>query len=311
VPLCFVETTVYNEDYARYKAGYELSLRGVAQGFYQTLHFAFDSSKNNQKYGLAGIESSLELLNPITAELDTLRISLLPGLIDSVQKNIYKSHKSVALFELGSCFDAKRNESKKAAFVWSGLKEGDDVTNHGKPAELDFKGFLQKLKAIVPQAQFARNTHTAGFIHPYMSGDIVIDGCVIGFAGKLHPKVAAEMDLPATFIAEVNLDAVALFVKKAVPTSKQQRIQRDISVVIDKSVAFTQIKTAVDGLKLPELKACYPCDFYYDDKLGERFSLTLRLVLQSQEDVVSEERSNAVFDAILNTLKEHFKAELR
>jgi phenylalanyl-tRNA synthetase beta chain len=134
---------------------------------------------------------------------------------------------------------------------------------------------------------------------------------VIGFAGKLHPKVAAEMDLPATFIAEVNLDAVALFVKKAVPTSKQQRIQRDISVVIDKSVAFTQIKTAVDGLKLPELKACYPCDFYYDDKLGERFSLTLRLVLQSQEDVVSEERSNAVFDAILNTLKEHFKAELR
>lgn len=310
-PLETVETIAHNEDYARYKAQYEVTLRSVAQGFFQTLHFAFENSKNNDKYGLVGIKPSLELLNPITAELDTMRISLLPGLIESVQNNIYKSRKSVALFEIGTCFDKDRNEYKKAAFAWAGHKEGDDVLNHGKPADIDFKSFLQKLKAIFPKASFVENTHKAGYIHPYMSGDIVVDGKVIGFAAKMHPKTAAEMDLPSTFIAEVNLDAMDLTLKQAVPTSKFQRSQRDMSVVIGKNIAFTQIKEAIDALKITELKELYPSDFYYDEKMGDRFSLTLRFTLQSSEDVLSEERSNAIFDAILETLKTTFQAELR
>ncbi len=310
-PLDSVETVAHNDDYLRYRFQYEAILRSVSQGFFQALHFAFEHSKNNEKYGLHELKPSVSLLNPITAELDTMRISLLPGLIASVQNNIYKSRKSVALFEIGTCFDKDRNEYKKAAFAWAGLKEGDDVLNHGKPAEIDFKAFLQKLKAIFPGASFVENSHKAGYIHPYMSADIVMDKKVIGFASKMHPKVAGEMDLPTTFIAELDMDAMEVPFKQAVPTSKFQRSQRDMSVLIGKDVPFSAIKKAIDALEIAELKELYPSDFYHDDKMGERFSLTLRFTLQSSEDVVSEERSNAVFDAILETLKSNFGAELR
>lgn len=310
-PLDSVETIAYNDDYVRYRFQYDIMLRSVAQGFFQALHFAFEHSKNNEKYGLNELKPSVSLLNPITAELDTMRISLIPGLIASVQNNIYKSRKSVALFELGSCFDKDRNEYKKAAFAWSGLKEADDVLNHGKPAEIDIKSFLQKLKAIFPNASFAENSHKAGYIHPHMSADIVIDGKVVGFVSKMHPKVADEMDLPATFIAEVDLDAMAVPFKQAAPTSKFQRSQRDMSVLIDKNVPFSEIKKAVNALAIDELKEFYPSDFYHDDKMGEKFSLTMRFTLQSSEDVVSEERSNTIFDALLETLKSNFGAELR
>ena len=311
MPLESVETIAYNEDYVRYRFQYDVMLRSVAQGFFQTLHFAFDHSKNNEKYGLHELKPSVSLLNPITAELDTMRISLIPGLVTAVQNNIYKSRKSVALFEVGTCFDKDRNEYKKAAFTWAGLKEEDDVLNHGKPAEIDFKSFLQKLKAVFPGASFVENTHRGGYIHPHMSADVVMHGKVVGFVSKMHPKVAMEMDLPATFIAEVNLDAMEQPLKQASTTSKFQRSHRDISVLIGKNVPFTAVKKAIDALDIEELKAFYPSDFYHDEKLGDRFSLTLRLTLQANEDVVSEERSNAIFEMILESLKSNFQAELR
>ena len=282
-PLKSVETIAHNEDYVRYRFQYDVMLRSVSQGFFQTLHFAFDHSKNNEKYGLHELKPSVSLLNPITAELDTMRISLIPGLVTAVQNNIYKSRKSVALFEVGTCFDKDRNEYKKAAFAWSGLKEEDDVLNHGKPAEIDFKGFLQKLKAVFPSASFVENSHKAGYIHPHMSADVVMYGKVVGFVSKMHPKVAMEMDLPATFIAEVDLDAMSQPLKQAVPTSKFQRSHRDISVLIGKNVPFTAVKKAIDALAIDELKAFYP----------------------------SEERSNAIFEMILESLKSNFQAELR
>jgi len=82
-------------------------------------------------------------------------------------------------------------------------------------------------------------------------------------------------------------------------------------VIISKDIAFTNIKKSIESLEIDELKEIYPSDFYYDDSLKENFSLTLRFVLQSDSDSISEEKSNSIMDSILGTLKTDFNAELR
>ncbi len=310
-PLAMAERDIVNEDYARYRAQYDMMQRSVAQGFVQAMHFVFEHSANQTKYGLPVIDADKALLNPITAELDTLRTSLIPGLLASVQRNVYKSRNRVALFEVGSCFNPDRSEYKVAAFAWSGESEADDVTNHGKPAAIELHAFLQKIKAILPGCEFGAMSHTAGYVHPGMSGDILLGGKSVGFVSKLHPMVAREMDLPATFIAQINLDDLPLTLKTAVATSKYQRSQRDLSVVVDQSLAFTAIKKTIDALSITELKEFYPADFYYDAKMGEKFSLTLRFSLQALEHEVSEERSNEVMESILAALQADHGAVLR
>lgn len=311
LPLNFVEMDTYNADYENYKLEYAFIQKSVSQGFFQALHFVFDDKKNNKKYALSEIDSSLELLNPITAELDTLRASLLPALLESTRKNVYKSRKRVALFEIGFVFDKDRNESKKAAFVWCGNKEPEDILNHGKPENIDFKTFIQKIKAVLPTVEFTTLSKANEIIHPFASADVVFDGKVIGFVGKLHPKIIKETDIPATFVAEIDMSFIKATVKMATKTSKYQKSQRDLSVIISKSIPFGAIKKAINSLEIKELKDIYPADFYSDSSLKDNFSLTIRYLLQSSDDSLSEERIGAITEEVLAVLKKDFKAELR
>jgi len=310
-PLQMDEYNNENDTLRRYKYERELSKRAIASGFYQTLKFVFTDAERQEQYGFDNMLPSMRLLNPITSELNTLRSTLLINLLDAVGENFRKSRKSVALFEIGQRVDKQRDESKAMAFVMSGAKESEDILNHGKPAAVDIKSFVQKLKAVFPNALFAPCSHQNGLIHPGQAADVIIDGKVVGFVSKLHPKAATDFDLGESFIAEINLDAIALKSVQAVPTSKYQRIERDLSVVIHKEVIFSEIKATVDALAIPELIALYPADFYEDESLGDKVSLTLRFTLQSMEETLSEERSTEVMNQLLSTLQEHFKAELR
>ena len=64
-----------------------------------------------------------EIANPITNELNTLRTSLIPNLLESVSRNEKFGKKSIRLFEVGTIFNKAREESTSFGFVFSGTKE--------------------------------------------------------------------------------------------------------------------------------------------------------------------------------------------
>jgi phenylalanyl-tRNA synthetase beta chain len=272
----------------------------------------FEDKNRLKKFNFPTIQESLELVNPITSELNTLRTTLLINLLYSTQKNIYKSKKSIALFEVGTVFDANRNETKKIAFIYSGDVEDEHILNHGKPDSIDFKEFVKKLKSIFPDIVFEKCTLSNSLIHPYQSANVVYDGKVVGFLSKLHPKVAKEFDLKDTFIAEIDLHNYTPNLKTATEISKFQSSSRDLSLIIDKDITFVRIKNIINSLNIQELKRFYAYDVYSGDNLPEnKVSLSVRFVLQSNSDVISEELSNAIMDKILNALKDKIGATLR
>ncbi len=230
----------------------------------------------------------MDIVNPITEDLNTLRTTILINLLNAVKRNISYSKKRVALFEIGTVFNVDRGERGVLAIVFSGQREKESVINAGKPKSIDFETFIQKLSSIIGDFELRAGIEENRLMHPYQSADIIIDHEVCGFISKLHPVVAQDFDLPDTFVAEISLDALLPKHINASNISKFQGVYKDLSLVVDKNLPYNQVATAIAHLKLPLLKNYYPIDVYEDETLKNQKSLTIRLFIQSMEGTLEE-----------------------
>ena len=310
-PFVFAEKPRLNDTTARYQAKKAFKNRAVGVSFYENVSYVFTERALLEQYGFSTVEESLELANPIAEELNTLRSTILVNLLNAVKRNVSYTKKSIPLFEIGSVFGSKREQSEVISFVFSGQVEGENVRNAGKPKKIDFASFTQKLGAVVGAFELLPCTYENGLIHPYQSADIIVDGKVCGFLSKLHPTVQESFDIPETFIAELELDALLPKHINAAPISRYQGVYKDLSVVIDKSLNYFEVAKVLNGLKLPILKDAYPVDIYEDEKLGDKKSLTVRFFIQSMEKTLEDSDIEAVMGEIMMALESECKAELR
>ena len=310
-PFVFAEEPRLNETTARYQAKKEFKNRAVGVSFYENVSYVFSERALLEKYGFSTVEESLELANPIAEELNTLRSTILVNLLNAVKRNVSYSKKSIPLFEIGSVFGSKREQSEVISFVFSGQVEGENIRNAGKPKMIDFASFTQKLGAVVGAFELVPCTYENGLIHPYQSADIVVDGKVCGFLSKLHPTVQESFDIPETFIAELDFDALLPKHINATPISKFQGVYKDLSVVIDKSLNYFEVAKVLHALELPLLKDAYPVDIYEDEKLGDKKSLTVRFFIQSMEKTLEDSDIEEVMGQVMTALETQCEAELR
>jgi phenylalanyl-tRNA synthetase beta chain len=310
-PLVFMEQKRLNATSDRYKAKKSLRNRAVGVGFYENVSYVFSEKAVLQKYGFEITNESLELANPIAEELNTLRSTLLTNLLLSVKRNVSYSKKSIPLFEIGAVFDKERNQSERMGFVFAGQVEAESVKNAGKPAQIDFAGFTQKLGSVIGGFELVPCSVENGLLHPYQSADIVIDGKVCGFMSKLHPTVQETYGIPVTFIAEIDLEVLLPKHKNARPISKFQGVYKDLSIVVEKHINYFEVAKVLESLDLPMLQESYPVDIYTDEKLGEKKSLTIRFFIQSMEKTLEEADIEDVMNQVMGALQQECGAELR
>jgi phenylalanyl-tRNA synthetase beta chain len=310
-PLKFVEVPRINTTTNRYYAKKALRQRAISTSFYESISYAFTDKSLLEKYKFPVVTDELDIINPITEDLNTLRTTILINLLNASKRNISYSKKSIALFEIGTIFDENRNEREVLSLIFSGQKEGETVINSGKPEVIDFETFTKKLSSIIGNFELRAGTEQNSLIHPYQSADVIIDDEVCGFISKLHPSVAEEFDLPQTFIAEISFDKLIPKHINANAISKFQGVYKDLSLVIDKNLPYNQVATAIKLLNLPLLKKYYPIDIYEDETLKNQKSLTIRLFIQSLDCTLEDKDIEDTVDKIVDNLKEQYGATLR
>ncbi|HEB7542165.1 TPA: phenylalanine--tRNA ligase subunit beta, partial [Campylobacter coli] len=106
--LEFVEKNRLNSTYKNYKELVELRKKAVANGYFESLHYVLDNEEELKSLGFNPIK--LKLINPITAELNTLRTTLLNHLLNAASLNAKNSKKIIKLFELGVVFGSNNEE---------------------------------------------------------------------------------------------------------------------------------------------------------------------------------------------------------
>ena len=309
--LNFAEAQRINQTTLEYYAKRGLRERATAAGFDESLSYAFSDRVLLAKYNFPLLVEELDIINPITADFNTLRTTVLVNLLQAAQRNVNYSKRSTALFEIGTIFNENREEKDVLSLIYTGQKESENVSNAGKPQNINFESFVKKLSAIIGNFELRNTIEHNELIHPYQSADIIITTNVCRFLTNVHPTVCNDFNLKETFVAEIDFSALIPEHINASNISKFQGVYKDLSLVIDKNLPYDQISLAIKSLKLDLLKKFYPIDIYEDKALNQDKSLTIRLFIQSLEKTLDDEEIESVVQAIIKKLNSEYGATLR
>ncbi|AFL67972.1 phenylalanine--tRNA ligase subunit beta [Sulfurospirillum barnesii] len=310
-PFVFAEKLKINQPYIDFKKRMMYRHRCVAAGFFETLHFVFDNSENAKKFNLPLLDDALEVANPITSELNTLRSSLLPNILNAVSNNLKFGKKRVALFEVGSVFDTKRHEYKKMAFVFSGENGIAEIANHGKPSEIDFFTFASKIQTILGHFTLLPLDKVNGMCSPYEAARVMIDGVEAGYMARVNVQVEKALDLSRTYVCELDFDVLSYGRKIAKEYSKLPSSSRDLSLLVDAKMQYATLETFIASIAPKALVKFLVIDRYVHESLGEKVSLTLRFQFQSMEKTFEEEEISDMIEALQTQLNEKFGITIR
>ncbi|GAB0052182.1 phenylalanine--tRNA ligase subunit beta [Helicobacter pylori] len=307
-PLDSVSNKKSNPHYDTHRFFENLKHKALACGFKEVIHYVFYSKEKQQKLGFEVLEDPLELQNPITTELNTLRTSLVCGLLDASLRNKNLGFKSIALYEKGSVYNSKREEIQKLGFLASGLQKKESYPD-AKGKAWDFYSFAECVSKVIGDFSLEKLTAQTPINHPYQSAKIIQNNEVIGVIAKIHPKVIQELDLFESYYAEIDafkLKRPAMLLK---PFSIYPSSVRDLTLIIDENTAFSRIKKALEYAQIPNLSEILPLDIFKESH--NSIALSVRCVIHSLKKTLNDEEVNAAVQKALEILEKEFNARLK
>ncbi|MDU9703350.1 phenylalanine--tRNA ligase subunit beta [Helicobacter pylori] len=307
-PLNCVSSKNSNPHYETHRFFENLKHKALACGFKEVIHYVFYSKEKQQKLGFEVLEDPLELQNPITTELNTLRTSLVCGLLDASLRNKNLGFKSIALYEKGSVYNAKREETQKLGFLVSGLQKKESYPD-AKGKAWDFYSFAECVSKVIGDFSLEKLTIQTPINHPYQSAKIIQNHKIIGVIAKIHPKMIQELDLFESYYAEIDASKLKRPAMLLKPFSIYPSSVRDLTLIIDENTAFSRIKKALKDAQIPNLSEILPLDIFKES--DNTIALSVRCVIHSLEKTLNDEEVNSAMQKALEILEKEFNARLK
>jgi phenylalanyl-tRNA synthetase beta chain len=299
----------------------------AARGMVEAVTWSFIPRPQARIFGGGG--DDLELANPISSEMSSMRPSLLPGLLAAAQRNHDRGFADVALFEVGQAYRGDRPEDQYDAASgvrtrtaklsgvgrhWSGAATGVDLFD----AKADALAVLAALGAPVDKLQAA--AEAPAWFHPGRSGVLRLGPKnILAAFGEVHPRVLDAMDVDGPVAAfEVFIDAIP--VPKARPgrsrppleASDLQPVRRDFAFVVDDAVTADTLIRAARGADRTLIAAVDLFDVFAGCAMGEgRKSLAIEVTLQPVERTLTDEEIDKVSRAVIAAVEKATGGTLR
>ncbi len=298
----------------------------AARGMVEAITWSFIAAAAARQFG--GGSPALELANPISSEMTSMRPSLLPGLLTAGQRNRHRGFNDVGLFEVGQIYrdDTPEGQSMVASGVrlgnavpagagrhWTGTAETAGVFE----AKADVVALLAGLGFDANRAQVARAA--PAWFHPGRSGVLRLGPkTVLAAFGEIHPEVLAALDVAGPAAAfEVYLDALPRDKKKAIarPALKVAdllAVRRDFAFVLDRDVAAQEVVKAVLAADKKLIMGVNVFDLFEGASLGAgKKSLALEVTLQPTDKTLTDEEIEAVAARVVAEVKKATGGEIR
>jgi phenylalanyl-tRNA synthetase beta chain len=283
-----------------------------AQG--QTL--VSDSECRGQKAAL------IPLTNPLSSDMNVLRPSLLPGLIQSLRHNINRKNSDVALFEIGRVFSSQNGAPKEGrcvAIALTGQRALPFWSGDERNARLDIfdlKGVLEEFLEHfgVRGVTFGRAEGSQLFLE---SAAIALGGKLpLGEFGQLLPTLAKKYDLrDAVFLAELDLDQLIArrnLAKSFKALPQFPAIRRDVAMLVPEATTHASVLQAVKQAKAANLESVELFDVFRGKNVTEgQKSLAYAFTYRSVEKTLTDAEVNTAHTKILEAFKEQLKATVR
>ncbi|HIJ48137.1 MAG TPA: phenylalanine--tRNA ligase subunit beta, partial [Gammaproteobacteria bacterium] len=287
----------------------------VDQGYREVITYSFVDPKLQQI--MDPQHEALALENPISSDLSVMRTSLWPGLIQSMEFNSKRQQSQIRLFETGLRFVPEADGLKQQRMV-AGLLYGEiepeqwSVTSRSVDF-FDMKGDLELLLEKGDKVQFVAASHPV--LHPGKSAQIKMGATVLGWAGAIHPAIAAQLSLPKNiFLFELDLQQLQERMIPAFnPLSKFPMIRRDLAILLNRNILSQEVlDTAEASIDQKILRGVRLFDLYQGDNLKEdEKSLAFGIFLQHDERTLTDDEVEAVIVQVVENLEQQHGAKLR
>src|SRR5262249_40348382 len=293
-----------------------------ARGLAEVVTWSFLPLKQAERFGGGGAD--LRLLNSIAAELDTMRPSILPNLIDAAQRNEARGLADPALVEVGPAYkDATPQEQRTVA---AGVRHNMAVPRNWAGPARTVDAFDAKADALAvlaaigaPMDNMSAQSSAPDWYHPGRSGALKLGDRVMAYFGELHPEIVAAADLKGPVAAfEVFLEAPPL--PKARPSKARpplklsafQPVERDFAFIVDWEVEAEKVVRAARNADKALITAARVFDVYAGKGVpAGKKSLAITVTLQPMERTLTDAEIEAVSNKIVAQVVKATGATLR
>jgi phenylalanyl-tRNA synthetase beta chain len=292
-------------------------------GFAETVHYSFIECVVAEEFKTAFASERnrvIALKNPLSSEYDTMRTSLLPGLLKTAGLNLSKGQKPLKLFEVGSVYFSDSNGARTEKAVLSAIVLGPYELTPWKPrgGDYDFYDLKGTLEMLITHLHLKLEIFpdSRPFLLPDKSVRVQISDKELGFLGQMAPEQNLVGELGQNVYAlELDLGALEKSASSSLqfqPIPKFPETYRDISILVDRSVTSQKAADVILKTGSPLIQKVELYDHFEGKKIqADKKSLTFALSFQSAERTLSDDEVNPLFEKIVQTLKSELGASLR
>lgn len=285
-------------------------------------------------------ERLVRLANPLSSDMNTLRPSLLPGLLDSLRHNVSHKNYDVALFEVGRVFlrwtdpepgarpqsgRSRPNaagpvrEERRVAVALTGQRQPTFWSGSERGAKFDFAD----LKGVIEELLEQWGVRGVRYVPRPAPTDLFLESAVVqlgklelGELGRLQPALARQHDLrDAVWLAELNLDLLLARrapTKAFTPLPAFPAIRRDVALLVAESVTHEAVLQVIDQARPAHLETVELFDVFRGKNVPEcQKSLAYALTYRSAERTLTDAEVNAIHEKLVAELKHKLPATIR
>jgi phenylalanyl-tRNA synthetase beta chain len=285
-------------------------------------------------------ESLVPLANPLSSDMNVLRPSLLPGLLDALRHNLSHKNYDVALFELGRVFNVGQGsnlgqasppasspgvppggvrEERRIAIALTGQRNALFWSGAEREAKFDIfdvKGLLEEFFDQFGLRGLTYNRRPNSTALLLESATIHLGKFQIGELGQLLPPLAKQYDLrDAVLLAELNLDSLLARrnpSKSFRPLPAFPSIRRDVAMLVPETTSHEAVLQIVKQTKPANLETVELFDVFRGKNVptGQK-SMAYAVTYRSSERTLTDAEANAAHEKLVEQFKQKLQASLR
>ena len=306
---------------------FHLSQRALAnKGYLEAITWSFTDSKIDKHFN--SDDKQIDILNPISGDLNVLRKSIFSNLLVYLKKNQDRGYEDISLFEVGPVFYGKNPGEQK--IVAGGLRSG--LVNRKSWAEKERKVDIFDLKADTEKTLLELGLKDENlficeakknYYHPGRSGAIHLkssEGPLLAYFGEIHPAIVTNLDFKEKNIYgfEIFLNNIPSPRKKYRQTKENykvsdfQKSERDFAFVIDKNFKVAEIEKIIKNVDTNIIKTVTVFDIFQGENLplGKK-SVAINVIIQAMDKTLSENDLNEVSQKIIDIVKQKTGGTIR
>ena len=298
----------------------------ASKGFYETITWSFTDSKINNLF--RNEKRSIEIVNPISSDLDVLRSSIYSNLIMYLGKNLDRGFKDISLFEIGPIFSG--SEPGEQETVIGGLKSGKNsrLSWLEKSRNVDVYDVKQVVVQTLDEAGFNPeklfiDNITPSYYHPGKSGRVYLNKGkenLVAYFGEIHPNILKKLDLKIEAVVGFEIFQDNLKIGKRLLKDQKskfefsdfQKSERDFAFIVDKNFSGQELIEVISNVDKDLIKDVNIFDVYYGDNIPEnKKSIAVNVTIQSMKKTLKEQDLDQLNNLIIKSVENKTGAKIR